>query len=80
MLVEKGRGMRNVSLHLLEKECVLREVQSSPVTPHHDGLNVLLNISMKHVLAEPITIVYPHPQALHSLVLQIGGEVYLNYE
>lgn len=38
------------------------------VSNHHDGLNVLFNTSMKHFRAEPIIIVYPHPQALHSLV------------
>lgn len=50
------------------------------VSNHRDGFNVLLNNSMKHVHAELITIVYPHPQALHSFVLRTGREVYLNCE
>lgn len=95
--------VKNISLHLLEKECcasrgagqhpvflsgtifTLSAPHSLPdfpipasristydrpktVSNHYDGLNVLFNTSMKHVRAEPIIIVYPHPQALHSLV------------
>lgn len=52
------------------------------ISNHHHDFNVLFDTSMEHVRAEPITIVYlyPHPQALHSLVLRIGREVYLNCE
>lgn len=73
---ERQRGEKCILAFTWKRMCASRGAEQ----PGYSSSWWLLNISMKHVLAEPITIVYPHPQALNSLALQIGGEVYLNYE